>query len=531
MKTAWYITTAIPYVNARPHIGFALEIVLTDALARFQRLRGRDVWFLTGTDENSLKSVQAAEKEGISTEAFVERNAGTFYQLKQLLNLSFDDFIRTSTDPRHIAGVQKLWQACIANGDIYKKVYGGLYCVGCEQFYAEDELIDGLCPEHFTRPEWVEEENYFFRLSRYQEKLLALLESGELRVEPPKQLNAVLSFVRRGLQDFSVSRSQARARGWGVPVPDDPTQVMYVWFDALGNYITALDYATHGERYQHYWVQNPDRIHVIGKGITRFHTVYWPAMLLSAGTPLPTAVFVHGYVSIGGNKISKALGNVIDPVDLVRQYGVDSVRYYLLREIRATDDGDYTVDRFLQAHNGDLADRLGNLLNRTVRMVESYYAGIVPNPDPTTYTDSDQRLLAIAAALPSKVEEAISQFLTHEALLAIWELVSAGNKYVDETQPWTLGKKHKAGDPVATARLGTILYNLLESLRLVADLCQPFLPQTSSKIAEQLNLPLAGEWEQLAIWGRLHAGISLRPAAILFPKYEPMKKAPDETGL
>lgn len=523
MKTAWYITTAIPYVNGRPHIGFALEIVLTDAAARFARLRGRDVRFLTGTDENSLKSVQAAEKEGITTQAFVERNAGTFYQLKNLLHLSFDDFIRTSTDPRHIAGVQKLWQACVASGDIYKKVYGGLYCVGCEEFYAEEELINGLCPEHFTRPEWVEEENYFFRLSRYQEKLLALLESGEMSVQPTKQLNAVLSFVRRGLQDFSVSRSQNRARGWGVPVPDDPNQVIYVWFDALGNYITALDYATNGQQYQHYWVQNPNRIHVIGKGVTRFHAVYWPAMLLSAGTPLPTTIFVHGYVTIDSNKISKTVGNVIDPVDLVSQYGVDSVRYYLLRQIRSTDDGDYTTERFLQAHNGDLADRLGNLLNRTVRMVESYYAGIVPAPDPTTYTDSDQHLLALAADLPTKVDQAMEQFLTHEALDAIWELVSAGNKYVDETQPWTLGKKHKAGDLAATARLSTILYNLLESLRLVADLCQPFLPQTAGKIAEQLNQPLANDWQQLGQWGQLKVGSHLRPAAILFPKYEPNK--------
>lgn len=514
----WTITTAIPYVNARPHLGFALEIVLTDALARFQRLRGRDVWFLTGTDENSLKNVQAAAVEGIPTQALVDRNAAAFYQLRQALNLSFDDFIRTSVDPRHLAGVSRLWRACAARGDIYKRSYGGLYCVGCETFYAEDELWQGLCPEHLTPPEWVEEENYFFRLSRYQEALLTLIESGQLRVEPSRRQNEVLSFIRQGLQDFSISRSVSRARGWGVPVPDDPTQVMYVWFDALGNYITALDYATESEQYRRRWRDCPDRTHVIGKGIIRFHAVYWPAMLLSAGVPLPTTIFVHGYVNVEGQKISKSLGNVVDPVALAEQYGVDSVRYYLLREIRATEDGDFTLARFQQAHNSDLADHLGNLLNRVVHMVQQYEGGLVPTPDPAVQTAVDVRLITVAQSLPAEVVAAMEQFRPHDALAAIWGLAAAANRYVDETEPWALAKRRKQGDGEAAGILSAVLYNLAETLRLIAYLCQPFLPGAAAALAVQLNVSLSGNWEQMTTWGRLKAGAPIHPGPVLFPK-------------
>ncbi len=514
----WTITTAIPYVNARPHLGFALEIVLTDALARFQRLRGRDVWFLTGTDENSLKNVQVAAAEGIPTQALVDRNAAAFYQLRQALNLSFDDFIRTSVDARHLAGVTRLWRACADRGDIYKRSYGGLYCVGCETFYAEDELWQGLCPEHLTPPEWVEEENYFFRLSRYQDQLLALIESGQLRIEPARRQNEVLSFIRQGLQDFSISRSVSRARGWGVPVPDDPTQVMYVWFDALGNYITALDYATEGERYRRRWQDCPDRIHVIGKGIIRFHAVYWPAMLLSAGVPLPTTIFVHGYVNVEGQKISKSLGNAIDPVALAEQYGIDSLRYYLLREIRATDDGDFTLTRFVQAHNSDLADHLGNLLNRVVHMVQRYEHGRIPAPDPARHTAAEARLLAAAQSLPASVTAAMEQFRPHDALEAIWGLAAAANRYVDEMEPWTLAKRRKQGDGEAAGILAAVLYNLAETLRLIAYLCQPFLPDAAAALAAQLNVSLSGNWEQMTTWGALQAGAPIHPGSVLFPK-------------
>jgi methionyl-tRNA synthetase len=435
----WYVTTAIPYVNAQPHVGHALEFVLTDTLARYHRLIGEDVWFLTGSDENSLKNVQAAEQLGIPTRELVEANAAKFEGLRGPLDLSFDDFIRTSSDSRHIAGVTRLWEACAANGDIYTKPYRGLYCVGCEQFYTEDELVDGLCPEHHTRPEVVEEENYFFRLSKYQDTLLQLVETDALRIAPATRRNEVLSFIRMGLEDFSVSRSRKRAHGWGVPVPGDPEQVMYVWYDALGNYITALGYADDGPLYQRYWVENPHRVHVIGKGILRFHAVYWPAMLLSAGVPLPTEIFVHGYITVEGEKMSKSLGNVLDPYTLAEQGGIDPLRYYLLREIPATEDGDFSQERFTRTYNTDLADQLGNLLNRTVSMVGRYFGGTVPAPGEAEGPDA--ALFALAEGLRDRVDTAVQRYAPHDALAAIWELVGAANKYVAETEPWTLAKR------------------------------------------------------------------------------------------
>lgn len=525
-RSPWYVTTAIPYVNARPHIGFALEIVLTDALARYHRLKGDDVRFLTGSDENSLKNVQAAEREGIPTQQLVDRNAAQFSGLREPLDLSFDDFIRTSTDPRHLSGVRKLWQACDRAGDIYKRAYRGLYCVGCEQFYAESELVDGLCPEHLTKPDVVEEENYFFRLSRYTDRLLELIESDQIHIVPQTRKNEVVSFIRMGLADFSISRSRARAHGWGIEVPGDPDQVMYVWFDALGNYITALGYADEDELYQRYWLRNPRRVHVIGKGIIRFHAVYWPAMLLSAGVPLPTSIFVHGYVTVAGGKISKSLGNVIDPVELVHEFSTDAVRYYLLREIPATDDGDFTLERFVRAHNTDLADQLGNLLNRVVSMLVRYEQGVVPAPNGQEPLDSP--LIALAEGLRGRVDAAMERFSPHEALAAIWDLVGAANKYVADAEPWTLAKRRKAtGDEgdAAGARLPTVLYNLAEALRLVAVYCSPFIPSTASGIARQLGITLDGEWDQVTHWGRYPAGTTVQPGGVLFPKLE----VPEET--
>ncbi|HLY30953.1 MAG TPA: methionine--tRNA ligase [Ktedonobacterales bacterium] len=526
----WYITTAIPYVNARPHIGFALEIILTDAVARYHRLVGDDVRFLTGADENSLKNVRAAEQEGVPTQELVDRNAAFFRGLREPLNLSFDDFIRTSVDPRHAAGVQKLWEACARNGDVYTRSYQGLYCVGCEQFYTEDELINGLCPEHHTRPELVEEENYFFRLSRYGERLAQLIESDQLRIVPQSRKNEALSFIRGGLEDFSISRSQARAHGWGIPVPGDPSQVIYVWYDALGNYITALGYADDGPLYQRYWVNNPSRTHVIGKGILRFHTIYWPAMLLSAGVPLPTTVYVHGYVTVEGEKISKTLGNVVDPVALVRQYGTDPVRYYLLREIPSTDDGDFALERFIRANNLDLADKLGNLLNRTLSMVGRYYRGSAPAPGPREPVDD--ALIGVAKGLGARVATAMANFAPHEALAAIWELVDAANKYVEDTKPWALAKERKTGaqangqgdsSPAEADRLGAVLYNLLEALRLIALYITPFLPETAAAMTTQLGLtdaPTTGTWDERIGWGGYPTGTKTAPGGILFTKRE-----------
>ena len=524
--TPYYITTAIPYVNAKPHIGFAMEAIQTDAFARYHRLRGEDVRALTGTDDNSLKNVRAAEAEGVPTQALVDRNAAAFQRLAETLNLRFDDFIRTSTDPRHLAGVRKLWEACAANGDIYRRAYRGLYCVGCEQFYAEDELLDGLCPEHLTPPEVVEEENYFFRLSRYTDQLYDLIASDTLRVTPRSRKNEVLGLIRHGLTDFSVSRTQSRAHGWGIPVPGDPSQVMYVWFDALGNYITALNYAAGGPLYERYWVRSQRKTHVIGKGIVRFHAVYWPAMLLSAGVPLPSDIFVHGYVTVDGAKIGKSLGNAVDPISLVEQFGADALRYYLLREIPAAGDGDFTTGRLLRAYNNDLADRLGNLLNRAVRMVARYYDGVVPEPVVSDAARAeDDALLEAAHTLPEAVAQAMEAFEPHVALARIWRLVDVANRYVEQTEPWLLAKRgREEGTPgvEAKGRLATTLYNLVEALRLIGYLCQPFLPETAVGIARQLGLEPGdeGAWAEATRWGAYPAGTRVRPGEVLFPKRE-----------
>ena len=513
-RSPFYITTAIPFVNAPPHVGFAMELVLADVLARYHRSRGRAVRFLTGTDENSLKNVHAAAAEGISTRTLVERNAAAFRALQLTLGLSFDDFIRTSADPRHRPGVEKLWRACAARGDIYRRTYRGLYCVGCEQFYGEGELLSGKCPEHGTRPEQVEEENYFFRLSRHQRAIQKLLRSGELRVVPESFQNELLALVNRGLEDFSVSRSSRRARGWGIPVPDDPDQVMYVWFDALGNYITALDYSHEGPLYGEYWAQPGERVHVIGKGITRFHAIYWPAILLSAGLALPSAIFVHGYLTVDGRKIGKSLGNAIAPEDIVAEFGVDAVRYYLCRHVRAGLDGDFSRDRLARVRDTDLADQLGNLLRRITGMIERYSSGIVPHPRPAQLSS---RFADQAARVRNEVMTALDAFRLHDALAAIWSLVDTGNRYVVEQAPWELAR-HRTDQDV-DARLRTVLYELAELLRLIAHHLAPFLPRTAAEICRQLGLDASrASWEADASWGRLRPGARVVSGPVLFPK-------------
>lgn len=515
MTQPYFITTAIPYVNGRPHIGHAQEFIITDALARYHRQRGRDVRFLSGTDENSLKNVQAAAAEGIPTAELVNRNAAIFHDLRQPLNLSYDDFIRTSTEARHTQGVHKLWQACAANGDIYKKSYGGLYCVGCEQFYTEAELDNGLCPEHQRPPEWVEEENYFFRLSRYQEELIERIESDELRLVPEKYKTETLSFLRRGLEDFSISRSVERARGWGIPVPNDPSQVIYVWYDALGNYITALDYAAEGELYQRYWQNCPDRIHVIGKGIIRFHAVYWPAMLLSAGVPLPTAIYIHDYVTVEGQKISKSLGNGADPAAVAAAWGTDPLRYYLLHEVRTTTDGDFSQERLLAVYQQELSNQLGNLLNRVLTLLAKYYDGRIPSPgEPNA---ADEPLLTITQLLPERLDAALNDFQLHTAVDLIWELVNEANRYVDQTKPWVLYKQVPI-DPTAEVRLGTVLYNLAEALRLIGFYLRPFLPETAACLCQQLNITDNLPWDIATQWGQLTTGYQVKRGDLLFER-------------
>jgi len=517
----YYVSTSIPYVNAAPHLGHALEYVQADTFARYRRLVGADTYFLTGTDENSLKNVLAAEREGVPVRDLVERYSRSFRQLTEALGVANDDFIRTSADARHLDGVRKFWDACRRSGDIYQRSYRGLYCVGCEQYYTPEELVDGRCPEHLTEPQLVEEENYFFRLSRYADRLASLIDSGELRIIPESRRNEARSFLAGGLADLSISRSSARAHGWGIPVPDDASQVIYVWFDALTNYITALGYADDSEQYRRYWRDNPRRVHAIGKGILRFHAIYWPAMLLSAGEPLPTDIFVHGYLTVDGQKISKSLGNAIDPIALVQRYGVDPVRYWLLRDVPPTGDVDYTDQRLEQRYTADLANGLGNLLHRSVSMLHRYRQGIVPPTGVSSAVDHD--LATLAAGLAERIAVALGEeYDPQSALSAIWELVNRVNRYVQETTPWTLAQAERTGDLVARDRLDTVLSHLIESLRVIAEALRPFLPETAERIARQLGTILGADWTLALGWNHLLVGYTVPTPWPIFPRLESM---------
>jgi methionyl-tRNA synthetase len=468
-----YITTAIPYVNAAPHVGHALELVQSDALARFWRATGANVFWSWGADENSLKNVQAAEKEGLNVQKLVDKYSKEFESLKGPFNLTFDVFNRTSSKD-HFSGAQALWQKC-KKEDIYKKKYKGLYCVGCERFYTENELDDGLCPEHLTKPELVEEENYFFKLTNYADFLKKLISSDELRIMPLTRKNEVLSFIDQGLEDFSISRSVDRARGWGVPVPDDDSQVMYVWFDALTTYLTALGYPN-GEMYRKYWVNNSDKVHMIGKGIIRFHAVYWIAMLESAGIELPSEEFVHGYITVNGQKISKTLGNVIDPFDLVSKFGVDPVRFYLLREIPAWGDGDFSQTRFRDLYNGELANGLGNLVARIARLASDTNLSL---PEKKNFT------------FKKEVAEHLKNYRFDHAILSVLDDIGRLDKRINEERPWALegSALKKAISPIA------------QQVREIAFNLSPFLPETSEKILNQFTGKISAE---KPLFPRLH---------------------------
>ncbi|TDC86839.1 methionine--tRNA ligase [Actinomadura sp. 7K507] len=466
-----YITTTIPYVNARPHLGFALELVQADVLARHRRRDGA-VRFQAGTDDNSLKNVLAAEAAGEAVQEYVDRLAAEFVGLAGPLSLSVDDVIRTSRDPRHRTGVERLWRACAESGDLYRRHYEGLYCVGCEQFYGEGELVDGLCPEHGTVPQQVSEENWFFRLSRYAGRLHDLISGSGLRIEPAERRNEVLSFIAGGLEDFSVSRSVERARGWGIPVPDDPDQVIYVWWDALGNYITALDYGRDGADFERWWAGDGRRVHLAGKGVLRFHAVYWPAMLLSAGLPLPDEILVHGYLTANGRKISKSAGVTVDPVALVQDYGVDAVRWWLLREVPKAGDADFTVERLVSRANDELANGLGNLVNRVVSMVHRYRDGVVPA------CEAPGELGELCREAPDLVDAALDDFDFRRATSAVWRIVDEANRYINRVRPWELAK---AEDP----RLDGVLAELVNACRAVAGALEPFLPDAAGRVARQ----------------------------------------------
>lgn len=467
-KKTVYITSSIPYVNAQPHIGYALEAVQTDAFARFHRQRGYDAYFLAGTDENALKNVESAEKQNIPVQELVDKNSKIFFELKDALHLSFDQFIRTSSQ-KHFKGAQKFWSLCIK--DIYKKTYEGLYCVGCETFYKDGEFEGNICSNHNRKLELVSEENYFFKLSNYQEKLEQLIESDTIKIYPEYRKQEVLHFIKSGLEDFSISRPKERAKGWGIPVPGDLSQHMYVWFDALTNYITALDFADDGTLFKKFWVTNENRYHVIGKDIVKFHAIYWPAMLLSANLPLPKKIYAHGFITVDGKKMSKTLGNVIDPFELAKQYGVDAVRYYLLREIPSLDDGDFSHHRMQQIYDNDLANELGNCLSRLTTLAEKDGLTV-----PDTKNETDDTVL-------------IEAFRFNEVLENIWTEVKNLNREINEFEPWS----KSADDRKQYLTTG------LQRLSNVGKRLLPFLPTT----AETLT--------------RLTSG-TIKKAPMLFPK-------------
>jgi methionyl-tRNA synthetase len=470
----FFLTSAIPYVNSEPHLGHALELVQSDAIARYQRVRGFDLHFTSGTDDNSLKNVRAANVAGITPAELVARYGAGFRRLADALHVEHDDFIHTASDARHAPAVHALWERCAESGDIYKKSYRGRYCVGCEHFLRESEIVDGRCPVHTEPLEELEEENWFFRLSRYESAILWAIQSNQLQILPAERRQEVLQFIAGGLSDFSISRSRARAQGWGIPVPGDEAQIIYVWFDALANYLSVLGYPSE-ERFQRFWLDAAERWHVIGKDIVRFHALYWPGILLSAGVPLPTSLRVHGFVTAHGKKIGKSLGNTVDPFRLVARYGVDAVRYYLLSHLHTSKDSDFREDLLRTAYTSELAGKLGNLLQRVCALVERHAVTIVT-------TNLDLELCEVARQAEAQVTSAVDDFALHDALHAIFELVAASNRYVDSRAPWQLAKSPSNG-----AALERCLSTLVHVLRVTARLLTPFLPSTAREIGARLE--------------------------------------------
>lgn len=463
----FYITSAIPYVNAKPHIGHALEFVQADTIARYHRALGDDVQLLSGGDENALKNVQAAEKAGEPVQEFIDRHNLLFVELNKKLNTSYDIWQKGSDQKTHFSASQKLWELCARNGDIYKKKYKGLYCVGCEAFYEPEELnTDGECYEHPGKKlEEIEEENYFFKLSNYTDKIRSLIESNELVIYPQERKNEILGFLREGLRDLSISRSNLRAKNWGVPVPGDDSQRLYVWFDALNIYQSGIGFGWDEQKYQNYW---PADVHVIGKGIIRFHAVYWPAFLLSAQLALPKTIFVHGYYTVNGQKMSKTIGNVYDPVPLLEKYGADPLRYYMLAKTPPFTDGDFSEEKFIETYNADLANGLGNLVARCAKLLEKF-GGTWSHHGDTSYTFREF----------DEVRKQLDVFEFNEALKIIWQWIRELDKEIESVKPWRNDLTQDEEDTIK----GSMVMGLLK----IGFALQPFLPETAQKILQQFN--------------------------------------------
>lgn len=507
-KKKFYLTTAIAYTSRKPHIGNTYEIVLSDAIARFKRYQGYDVFFLTGTDEHGQKVQQLAEESGVSPKEYVDGVAGQIKEIWDLMNASYDKFIRT-TDDYHVKSVQKIFKKLYDQGDIYKSSYEGWYCTPCESFWTDTQLVDGKCPDCGREVHKENEEAYFFRMSKYQDRLMKHIEENPEFIQPESRKKEMINnFLKPGLQDLCVSRTSF---DWGIPVTFDEKHVIYVWIDALTNYINALGYTPEekGELYKKYW---PADVHIIGKDILRFHTIYWPIILMALGEPLPKKVFGHPWLLSGSDKMSKSLGNVIYADDLVRHFGVDAIRYYLLHEMPYAQDGTITYEKIITAYNTDLANTLGNLANRTVAMVNKYFDGTVPQKE--TATPFDGGLAEVAAKAKEDVVAFMEEFRTADALDALWSLVNRANKYIDETMPWVLAK-----DEAKRGELKTVMYNLVEALRWIASLLSPFMPETAEKLAAALGTEMPG-LDDLNVFGNAAAGQKVGEAALLFARID-----------
>ena len=512
MKNKFYITTAIAYTSRKPHIGNTYEIILTDAIARFRRFLGDDVFFLTGTDEHGQKIQEIAEKEGVAPKSYVDVIAQQIKDIADMLNVSYDHFIRT-TDEYHVEAVKKIFKKLYDQGDIYKSEYEGLYCTPCESFWTETQLVDGKCPDCGREVKKTKEEAYFFKMSKYQDKLMQYIEENPEFIQPEaRKKEMVNNFLKPGLQDLCVSRTSFT---WGVPVEFDPKHVVYVWIDALSNYITALGYNpdNKGELYNKYW---PADVHIIGKDILRFHTIYWPIMLMALGEPLPKQVFGHPWMLFGEEKMSKSRGNVIYAEDLVRHFGVDAVRYYSLHEMPYAQDGNITYDTFIARYNSDLANTLGNLVNRTVAMINKYFGGVIG--DGTVTGEFDDDLKAVCTSAIDNVVKKMETWHIADSLDEIWKIVDRANKYIDETTPWVLAKSEET-----KPRLNTVLYNLAESIRIIAAILSSFMPETAEKIAKQIGATELS-YESTKKFGVLKPGTKVEEAQVLFARIDAEKK-------
>lgn len=511
-KGKFYITTAIAYTSRKPHIGNSYEIVLTDAIARYKRMLGYDVYFLTGTDEHGQKIEEYAKSAGVTPKQYVDKVAGEIRDICDLLNTTYDKFIRT-TDDYHEKTVQKIFKKLYDQGDIYKSEYEGLYCTPCESFWTESQLDEnGCCPDCHREVKKAKEEAYFLRLSKYQKQLEEYIESNENFIYPESRKNEMLNnFIRPGLQDLCVSRTSFK---WGIPVTFDEKHVIYVWIDALSNYITAIGYDPDGssEQYKKYW---PADVHIIGKDIVRFHTIYWPIMLMALGEPLPKQVYGHPWLLFGEDKMSKSKGNVIYAEDLVKEFGVDAVRYYLLSEMPHASDGSITYQTLIERYNSDLANTIGNLVNRTVTMQQKYFDGVIQPGNVNEPVDDELKALAVETL--SKVDKCFNEYKIADSVECVLTLAKRLNKYIDETMPWALAK-----DEEKKPRLGTVLYNLLEGIRYVAVLLKPYMPETSEKIFDQLGCDIK-DYDSLLTFGALKAGDKVGQASVLFSRIDAEK--------